>query len=97
MAATPDLLTEAPGRREFVTMDALSDVLRVVGLSGGLFLEARFTAPWCLRGQVGPEQCAPFMTPPAFVMGFHFIIEGECVVHVDGHEPQVLRGGEAVL
>ena len=40
-------------------MDALSDVLRVVGLAGGVFLEARFTAPWCLLGQVGPEHCAP--------------------------------------
>lgn len=78
-------------------MDALSDVLRVVGLSGGLFLDARFTAPWCLRGQVRPEQCAPFMTPPAFVMGFHFIIEGECRVAVDGHDARTLRAGEAVL
>lgn len=78
-------------------MDALSDVLRIVGLSGGVFLEAQFTAPWCLRGQVGPEQCAPYMAPPTFVMGFHFIIDGSCVIQVEGEEPCVAHGGEAVL
>ena len=29
-------------------MDALSDVLRVVRLKGGVFLHAEFTAPWCI-------------------------------------------------
>jgi hypothetical protein len=31
------------------SMDALSDVLRVVRLDGGVFLRAEFTAPWCIR------------------------------------------------
>jgi hypothetical protein len=30
-------------------MDALSDVLRVVRLKGGVFLHAEFTAPWCVH------------------------------------------------
>jgi hypothetical protein len=96
MARTPDLLTKAPGRREFALMDALSDVLRVVGLAGGVFLEARFTAPWCLTGQVGPEQCAPYMSP-AFVMGFHFIVEGKCIVKIEGEAPHVAHAGDAIL
>ena len=29
-------------------MDALSDVLRVAHLTGGVFLHADFTAPWCI-------------------------------------------------
>ena len=30
-------------------MDALSETLRVVRLVGAIFIDARFSAPWCLR------------------------------------------------
>jgi len=40
-------------------MDALSDVLRVAHLTGGVFLHAEFFAPWCIATRVGPEHCAP--------------------------------------
>jgi len=35
-------------------MDALSDVLRVVRLKGGVFLNAEFSAPRCISMQVAP-------------------------------------------
>ena len=78
-------------------MDALSDVLRVVGLTGGVFLDARFTAPWCIEGKIGPDRCKPFMTPPAHVICFHYVVEGECFVAVAGDEPSQLEGGDIVL
>ena len=78
-------------------MDALSDVLRVVGLSGGIFLDANFTAPWCILGQVGPENCSPYMSPPAHVVCFHFVVEGRCFIDVTGAEPASVEAGEAVL
>ncbi|MBP6014485.1 MAG: AraC family transcriptional regulator [Alphaproteobacteria bacterium] len=78
-------------------MDALSDVLRVVGLTGGIFLDARFTAPWCITGQVGPESCAPFMAPPARIVCFHFVVEGSCLIDVKEAEPVRVEQGEAVL
>ena len=34
-------------------MDALSDVLRAAQLSGGVFLQAEFTAPWCVAEVTG--------------------------------------------
>ena len=37
-------------------MDALSDVFAAVRLSGGVFLDAEFSAPWCVESQVGPEE-----------------------------------------
>ena len=40
-------------------MDALSDLLRVVRFSGGLFLESNWRAPWCVRSQVVPGDCGP--------------------------------------
>lgn len=78
-------------------MDALSDVLRVVGLTGGVFMDARFTAPWCVVGNIGPDACKPFMTPPPFVMCFHHVVEGECLVAVEGDEPCRLAAGDIVL
>ena len=36
-------------------MDALSDVLRVARLTGGVFLHAEFFEPWCMASQLKPE------------------------------------------
>ena len=36
-------------------MDALSEVLKVLKLTSGLFLEAEFTAPWCIDSAPGTE------------------------------------------
>jgi len=45
-------------------MDALSDVLQTVRLTGGVFVEARFTAPWCVASRFTPEDCRPFIDNP---------------------------------
>ena len=42
-------------------MDALSDALRVMGLTGGIFLEASFTEPWCTLGRIGANDCRPYL------------------------------------
>jgi len=34
-------------------VDALSDVLKSVRLEGAVYLNAEFTAPWCIRGELG--------------------------------------------
>ena len=78
-------------------MDALSDMLRVVGLTGGIFLDARFTAPWCIEGQVSPDMCAPFMAPPSRLVCFHFVVEGRCFIEVEGGEDAAVGEGEVVL
>lgn len=78
-------------------MDALSDMLRVVGLTGGIFLDAKFTAPWCILGKVSPDMCAPFMAPPSHLVCFHFIVEGRCFIEVAKNESVSVEEGEAVL
>jgi hypothetical protein len=42
-------------------MDALSDILCLVRPSGAVYLNADFTAPWCVVGQITPELCATFL------------------------------------
>jgi AraC-like DNA-binding protein len=78
-------------------MDALSDVLRVAHLTGGAFLHAEFFAPWCMAGRVGPEHCAPLLGPASHLMPYHFVVEGEILVRVEGGEAFALTAGELVL
>ncbi len=78
-------------------MDALSDLLRVVGLTGGVFLEARFTAPWCVIGSLGPDSCKPYMAPPAYLICFHYIVAGECRAKLDDGEEVHLAAGDVVI
>ena len=49
-------------------MDALSDVLKVAHLTGGVFLHADFFAPWCLSARVAPEHCAPNLGPASHLI-----------------------------
>jgi AraC-like DNA-binding protein len=78
-------------------MDALSDALRVMGLTGGVFLDARFTAPWSIIGKIANEHCRPYMTVPGQLICFHFLAEGRCVAQVDGHPALELDAGDVVL
>lgn len=77
--------------------DALSEVLRAVRLTGGVFLDAEFTAPWCVRAHLGPEDCRAFAVSPERVISAHYVFEGECLLGVDGEPPVALRGGDLVL
>jgi hypothetical protein len=50
-------------------MDAIVDMMRAMRLTGGIFLDADFTAPWCITAKVGPEDCAPFTPEPRHIIG----------------------------
>jgi AraC-like DNA-binding protein len=78
-------------------MDALSDVLRVVGLNGGVFLEAEFTDPWLVEGQIDAIDCKPFMPIPERVVCFHYVLEGAFDLRVSRGEGARIEAGEAVL
>jgi AraC-like DNA-binding protein len=63
-------------------MDALSDLLRVLRFSGGVFLDATFRAPWCMDSQVTPEECAGVAPPNAGLIGFHYVLDGRLQVRL---------------
>lgn len=77
-------------------MDALTDVLRAMRLSGAVFLEGEFTAPWCVSSQVGPEDCRLFMPPPARLIAYHYVLEGRLLLQAEG-EPPVDAGAGRLL
>ena len=78
-------------------MDALSEILRVVHLVGAIFIQARFTAPWCYQSP-SADSAAPVLEPGAErVVIFHLITEGECFVELDGQPPMRLSAGDAII
>lgn len=78
-------------------MDALQDMLRGMRLTSGLFLEAEFTAPWCVNSQVTPEDCAPFARIPRQIISYHYVTAGQMLVKVNGAPPVMAEQGEIVV
>jgi AraC-like DNA-binding protein len=78
-------------------VDVLSDVLRVIRLSGGVFLDAEFTAPWCISGKVSPDDCRPYLAAPRHVIAFHFVTFGSMQLRAGGDRAIEVCAGEVVL
>lgn len=78
-------------------MDPLSDVLRSFRLTGGVFLDSRFTAPWCVVSRLSAEDCGPMLTTPSLLIAYHFVIDGRLLLAVEGEPAIEVRAGEVVL
>ncbi|KGF78022.1 AraC family transcriptional regulator, partial [Massilia sp. JS1662] len=80
-----------------MSMDALSEILRVVRLVGAIFIHGRFSAPWCYQSPPA-EVAAPFLEPGAErVVIFHLITHGECFVEMAGQPAVRLVAGDAIV
>lgn len=78
-------------------MDLLSDVLRVVRLSGAVFFTAEFSSPWALESP-NPELLASIVMPDAeCVVLFHILTEGECFIVCKTHPPVKLEAGDVII
>jgi AraC-like DNA-binding protein len=68
-----------------------------------VFLDAEFTAPWCIGEPVGVEVCVDHMPQAQHVVIYHLVTHGSCDVALDGEAPRtakaldliVLPGGDA--
>jgi len=78
-------------------MDPLSEVLRSIRLTGGVFLDVRFTAPWCVLSQIEAEDIKPFLATPTHVISYHCVIDGRLLITVEGEPTIEVRAGEVVL
>ena len=105
MTGPPDHMLGTPQANPGGFLDALSDVLRLVRLTGAVFLDAEFTAPWCLSAPPGVAVCTQSMPQAQHVVVYHLVTTGSCEVMLAGEAPQraqtgdliVLPGGEAHL
>jgi AraC-like DNA-binding protein len=79
-------------------MDTLSGVLKSVRLEGALYLNAEFTAPWCMRGRFGLASVRERLGVAEHVVFFHFLTEGRCKVRLaEGVEVLDVAAGDLVL
>jgi AraC family transcriptional regulator, alkane utilization regulator len=78
-------------------MDALSDVLRVVRLRGGVFLHAEFAAPWCVSTYLGEEERIALTKGAEHLVLYHYVVEGRLLAQVPGEPPVAIEAGEVVI
>lgn len=78
-------------------MDALSEVLRVLHLNSGIFLEADFTAPWCVDSAPDRGAGSPFRDTDHIAI-YHLLTEGSCRVKLIGGDEIIdLKAGDLIL
>jgi hypothetical protein len=99
MTATPKALPETPERRpqSLGRADVLSDVLRVIHLSGAIFFRADLAAPWAVRTASAAELARLMLPGAKQLLLFHIIAHGRCWIALDGAPPFELAGGDIVL
>ena len=80
-----------------MAIDVLSDVLRVVRLSGAVFFTAEFSSPWAVESPP-PEALAALVLPDAeCVVLFHVLIDGECIVECQSHPAVKMEAGDVIV
>jgi AraC-like DNA-binding protein len=98
MIATPYFLLATPedGVRP---MNALMDVLRTMRLTGGIFLDCDFTAPWCVTtSAIGPDEVGLLAMPmPAHVIAYHYVTCGSMLLQFGQQPPVSVGAGEIVV
>ena len=91
----------ATGRLDRLTdpsIDPLWEVLGAVRMTGGVFLDAQFTAPWCVDASTQIEDFLPWLPNTRQVVAYHYVISGRMqITTVDGGKPVEVNAGEAVL
>lgn len=78
-------------------MDALSDVLRLVRLTGAVFLDAEFSAPWCVSAPSGVKVCTQHMPQAQHVATYHLVTAGSCEVMFTGESPHIARAHDLIV
>lgn len=78
-------------------MDALSETLRVVRLVGAIFINAKFTAPWCYHSPRADASARVLEPNAERIVIFHLITEGECFVLMKDQPPLKLSAGDVVI
>ena len=87
-----DRLTQEP------TIDPLWEVLGAVRMTGGVFLDAQFTAPWCVSATMEMADFQLYLPNTQQVVAYHYVISGRMEVStLAGAEPMVIGPGQAVL
>ena len=79
-------------------MDAFSQILRALRLESGIFLDAEFTAPWCIDSAPGKDDVRRILPSAEHVAIYHLLVEGRCNARLpdDGAE-LTLQAGDLIM
>jgi AraC-like DNA-binding protein len=78
-------------------MDALSEAMRAVSVTGALFFNGEFAAPWRFATPA-QDQIRPQISPDSErLVLFHLITEGDAIARTAGHEEVGLAAGDIIV
>lgn len=69
----------------------------MVRLNAAVFLDAEFTAPWCVGEPAGVEVCIRQMPRAQHVVIYHMVTEGAVKIAVPGEEPRHAVAGDLII
>ncbi|HEX6810713.1 MAG TPA: AraC family transcriptional regulator [Planctomycetota bacterium] len=78
-------------------MDAFSEVLKALRLESGIFLEAEFTAPWCIDSAPGKDDVLHILPSAEHVAIYHLVVEGACRARLPDGPPVELAAGDLIM
>jgi len=79
-------------------MDALSEMLKTVRLHSGIFLDAEFTAPWCIDSAPGDEDIAQLLPNAEQISIYHLFTDGGGHAKLAGAKESIeLRAGDLLM
>lgn len=78
-------------------MDALSDVLRAVRLSGAFFFDVHARAPWVAETPLGRSVVDAMFPGSDHLISYHLLMEGSCWVELEGEQPIKLQAGDIIV
>jgi len=78
-------------------IDALSDVLKTIRMTGAVFFRVSARAPWVAQ-QLPRETVLPMVLPGAeHMISYHIVTEGQCFANVIGGESIALKAGQVIV
>lgn len=78
-------------------MDALSEAMRAVRVTGALFFNGEFAAPWRFATP-SQDQIGPAISPDSErLVLFHLITDGHAIARTAGHDDLSLEAGDIVI
>ncbi len=78
-------------------MDALSESLSSVRMTGAIFLSAEFTAPWGFESPAAAQSARVLSPGTERLVIYHLVIEGRAVVRLPGESDLPVEAGEIVI
>jgi len=78
-------------------MDALSDVLRAVRLTGAIFFDIRASEPWVAETPQGKSIVGKMFPGAEHLITYHVITQGSCWACIPGEPPMQLAAGDIMV